>query len=785
MFKHFLIITIRSIGKSKIYTIINIVGLSLGLTCALIIALWVKYELSFDNFHSNQKDLYKAAFCYEPQDFHGDILPPPLAQHLKDNFPDVKNTSIYFSQSNRKIVYAKNGFLTNGAYVDSTFFSMFTFPFVIGSPSEAFTKPNSIVITQALAEKVFGEKNPIGEMVELDINGLQQFIISGVLKENPKNSVLQFEFLLPFKLISEYVNSWDYKMANTYVQLENGKDYSEFNTKIEGVISEFKPDWNNQLYITPLSRCHLHNLQGGGRIQYVYIFSIVAILILIIATFNFVNLTMARSDKRIREIGVKKILGSRKRMLILQFLYEAQLLSFIALVLSIVLIEFSLPNLNNLLNINLHLNYTVFTIPILLGFAIIAGLISGVYPAFFLSSMRPIDIMKKNIQPFNLWNRKGSYKNHSQKISFRSVLVVFQFSLTIIFISGIIIVRQQLQYLQEKDLGYDKENVLVMHMQGNFLNQYEIVKNELLQMPEITNIASSKGHLTNWIASSTPDWEGKESDIIFDMGLNSVDYDFDKTLGIELAEGRFLSKEFARDASYGYVINEAAVKVMGLENPVGKRMSIFNRPGTIIGVIKNMHTESLYAEIRPFVYTYSSVGPYMFIKTNSTSVAQTIKEIRNKVQQIVPDDPATISFLDEDLNELYVSEQTVEKLMEYSSIIAIIISCLGLFGLSFYSSRLRIKEIGIRKVNGAKVPEVLILLNKDFIQWVTIAFIIATPFSWFIMKKWLGSFAYQTNMSWWIFALAGVLALGIALLTVSWQSWRAAIRNPVEALRYE
>ena len=653
-----------------------------------------------------------------------------------------------------------------------------------GSPSGAFTNPNSIVITQALAEKIFGENNPIGTLIELDINGLQQFVVSGVLKDIPTNTDLQFEFLIPFELISAYVNSWDYKMTETYVQLEKGKDYSEVNTKIKGVISEFKPDWNNQLYITPLTRCHLYNLGGGGRIQYVYIFSIVAMLILVIAIFNFVNLTMARSDKRIREIGVKRIIGSSKSLLILQFLYEALLLSIIALVFSVFIIELFLPSVNNLLNVNLDLRYNFLNISVLLGFAIISGLISGIYPALFLSSLRPIDVLKKNIQPLRLLNRKGSV-NPSQKISFRSVLVVFQFTLTIVLISGILIIKNQLQYLQDKDLGYDKENVLVMHMQGNLQNQYEIVKNELLELPEILNIATSESHLTNWRASDTPDWEGKESDIIFDMGVNSVDYDFDQTLGIEMAEGRFLSKEFSRDATEGYVINEAAVEVMGLKDPVGKKMSIFNRQGTIIGVIKNMHTESLHAEIKPFAYRYTSVGSYMFIKTNSSSISQTIQTIRNKVRQIVPDDPANVSFLDDDLNELYVSELTTEKLMEYSSFIAILISCLGLFGLSFYGSKLRIKEIGIRKVNGARVSEVLAMLNKDFVKWVTIAFIIATPVSWYIMNKWLESFAYRTNMSWWIFALAGLLALGIALLTVSWQSWRAATRNPVEALRYE
>ncbi len=790
MLRHIIKITFRNILNSKIYTVINILGLSLGITCALIIALWVKNELSFDKFHENSQDLYKAAFCYEPKDLHGYILPVPVAQQLKDKFPDVKNTTVFFKQKNKKIAYNKNGFLTSGSVVDSSFFSMFEFPFLIGSSSGAFINPNSIVITKSLAEKIFGEKNPVGELVELDLNGIQQFIVTGVLKDIPSNSDLQFDFLIPFELISEYLNSWDFKAAETYVQLKKNTNYESFNTQIAGVISQFKPDWNNRLYITPLTRCHLYNLQGGGRIQSVYIFSLVALMILIIATFNFINLAMARSDKRIKEIGVKRIMGTHKNLLIFQFLYEAQVMAFLAMILSVIFIELILPSVNTLLNLNLDFNYTFYTIATLLGFSFITGLVSGIYPAFFLSSVKPIDILKNNIGTLRLIQRLNDNHNHTQKLSFRSVLVVFQFALTIILITGIIVVRQQLQYLKEKDLGFDKENILVVDIQRDLLSKYETVKSQLLQLPGISNVSASESPLTNWQASCTPNWEGKSSDNVFDMGVNSVDYDFLETLGIEILAGRFLSREYSSDANEGFVINEAAVKAMELKNPVGTNMSIFEgtpyeQKGKIIGVIKNMHTESLYADIKPFVYKYTPAGSFMYIKTNSSANSATVETVRNTIKQIVPDDPGTLGFLDDNLNELYLSEQTTEKLMEYSSFIAIIISCLGLFGLSFFGTKLRIKEIGIRKVNGAKITEILTMLNKDFIKWVAIAFVVATPIAWFAMHKWLENFAYKTTLSWWIFALSGVMALGIALLTVSWQSWRAATRNPVESLRYE
>lgn len=787
MFKHFVNITISSIKDNKINTLITIFGLSVGLACSIIIAVWVKYELSYDRFHENPQDLYKAAFSYDPLDFHAYILPAPVARHLKEEYPAIKNTTVFYQWSDKKIVQGENKFLVNGSFVDPSFFSMFNFPFTLGSLSEAFVHPNSIVLTQSLAERLFGKTNPLGNTVKMD--GDEDYIVSAVLEDIPQNSDMQFEFLLPFEMIAQQLNSWDYKILQVYVQLNKGTDYSDVNNQIANVINQFKPDWNNRLYITPLTACHLHDLQGGGRIQYVYIISIVAFLILIIAIFNIVNLTMATSDGRIKEIGLRKTLGSSKNLLIVQFLFEAQIPAMIAMGFALIFVELVLPSVNNLLNVNLDLNYNLFTILILLGFAVITGLISGFYPASFLSSLRPIDLIKKNIRPGGSRNRNNSSSN-AQKLSLRSGLVIFQFALAIVLIAGIIVITRQVQFMKQKDLGFNSENILIVHMQDQLKRKYETAKNDLLLMPEISSISTSQSPLTIWQMSDMPVWDGKQSDNVFDMGINSVDYDFDETLGVEVIEGRFLTKEYSKDAAEGFVINEAAVKAMELKNPVGTKMSIFSgtpyeRKGEIIGVNKNMHTESLHSEIKPFAYIYSPTGSYMFIKLNSSTNSTIVQTIKNRIEQIAPNDPIELSFLEDDLNKLYSSEETTEKLIGYSSLLAIIISCLGLFGLSFYGLQKRIKEIGIRKVNGAEVSEIVIMLNKDFVKWVAIAFVIATPVAYYIMKSWLENFAYRTELSWWIFALAGVLALSIALLTVSWQSRRAATRNPVEALRYE
>ena len=788
MFKHLISIPLRNIQKNKIYTLITIFGLSLGLMCAIIIGLWVKYELSFDKFHENSQELYKAAFAYKPKDLHGYYLPAPVASTLKEEYPDVKNTTVLFNWGDKKIIQGENKFIVSGSFVDSSFFSMFSYVMVNGSRSEAFKHPNSIVLTQTLSSKLFGDENPINKTVKVD--GEDEYIVTAVLEDIPQNTDMQFDFLLPFSILSKHLNSWDFKAVQVYALLNKGVDYSSVNAQIANVINDRKPDWHNQLYLKPLTSCHLYDIQGGGRIQYVYILSIVALLILIIATFNIVNLTMATSDKRNKEIGVKRIFGSSKKLLVYQFLYEAQIMAMVALGIAVIFVELLLPTVNSLLNVSLDLSFNFSTVLILLGFAAFTGLISGIYPAFYLSSLRPIDVIKKGFRPFALLHKNKTVQNPTRKLNFKSGLVIFQFALTITLIAGIIVISKQVQYMKHKDLGFNKENILTIRMQDELLDKSEVVKNKLLQITEVLDITTSQAPLTSWQLSDMPDWEGKNTDNIFDMGLNFVDYSFDETLGVDVIEGRFLSKDYATDATEGFVINEAAVKAMELKNPVGTKMTLFDgtpsaQKGEIIGVIKNMHTESLHAEIKPFAYKYSKGGSYMYIKLKDANDLAAVQCVKNTIRDIAPDDVTEVTFLEEDLNQLYASEQTTEHLIGYSSLIVIIISCLGLFGLSFYGLQKRIKEIGIRKVNGAAVSEILVMLNKEFMAWIAVAFVIATPIAYYFMARWLENYAYKTQLSWWIFVLAGAAALIIAIITVSWQSFKAARRNPIEALRYE
>ena len=543
------------------------------------------------------------------------------------------------------------------------------------------------------------------------------------------------------------------------------------------------------MYIKPLTSCHLHDPQGGGRIQYVYILSVVALLILIIAAFNTVNLTMASSDKRIKEIGVRKAFGSGKKLLIIQFLLEAQFVALISLSIGLIIVELVLPYVNNLLHVSLNLSYNIESILAMVGFAVLTGLISGFYPAYFLSSIKSIDLIRKSIHPSALLKKHQSFRKVN-KFNLKSALVVFQFALAMVLMVGIIVISKQVHYMKQKDLGFKKEDVLVVHMHDELKGNYEVAKNQLMQMHEIASVSTSRSPLTAWEMSDMPDWDGKPTELVFDMGINLVDYDFDETLGLEILSGRFLDKEFAKDAMDGFVINETAVKIMNMEEPIGKRLTFFKGTqseldGEIIGVIKDMHTESLHSEIKPFAYMYAKAGSYMYIKLNPNTNPEKLRPVIAQLEKIAPNDPIEYSYLEDTLNSLYASEETTEKLIGYSSLIAILISCLGLLGLSYYSLQKRIKEIGIRKVNGASITQILVLLNKDFVIWVGIAFVIATPIAWKVMHNWLLKFNYRIDLSWWIFILAGVMALMVALITVTLQAYKVASGNPVEALRYE
>ncbi len=772
MIKSFFKITLRRIINHPTYSVINILGLAIGLTCFIVIMLWVKNENSYDKFHENADRLFQVAFTNETGDYHGYYQTGTLAGYLKQNFPEILH-STSFNGGQCKIAAENKGFYCIGSFADSSFLKMFSFPFIFGDATTSLIKPHSVVITKSLSLKLFGNENSIGKLVK--INEGSDYTVTAVIKDIPATSQMKFDLLMPVCDEQDWMKTWNSKWTQTYVMLQDKGQFKDVNQKISGVMNLFQPSWKNTLYLTPFTNRHLLDINGGGLITYIWIFSGMALIILLLACVNFMNLSTSRTELRHKEIFIKKIAGLRRSHLSAQFLIEALFIAFISLLISLVLVKVSLPLVNNLLNTNLNIELNISTILSLLLVTLFTGIIAGSYPAFYLSTIMP----KQNLL-------KTNHKSGTKNIKLKNALVVFQFTISVFFISCTFLVSNQIQFLQSKDLGMKKENIIKLTTIGKLNEKAVELKQELLKNPGIENISVSNNDLTSWNTSGPLEWDGRDKSQLIEIGYNWVDDDFLETFKLKMKEGRFFSKNFTSDQSASFILNEKAVSYLGLKNPVGMKVeSWFGVEGTIIGIVKDFNTTSLHDELGPISLLSADRGNYMFIAVNGNNVTKTLGFIEQKVKELVPDDPFEHQFLDDHINNLYKTEALTSKIANVLTVLAIIISCLGLFGLALSTLEQRTKEIGIRKVNGAKISEILFLLNKDFLKWVAIAFVIATPVAWYAMNKWLESFAYKTTLSWWIFALAGLLALGIALLTVSWQSWRAARRNPVEALRYE
>ncbi len=768
---HLLKLIVRNILRYPAYSVIKIAGLAIGLVCFITIMLWVRYETGYDKFHVNSDNLYRVAFTNENEDFHGYWQTGNLAGYLKDNFPEITESTNY-SEMQFKISLETKGFYVAGSYVDTAFFRMFTFPFKYGNPENSLRNPGSVVLTNSISQKLFGDKNPIGEMVQL--NEEKVYTVSGVIEDVPENSQMKFDLLIPFSDASEWMKSWNSKWTNTYVLLDDKVNVDEVDNKIAQVMNNFQPTWKNILYLVPMGKSHLYNINGGGLIIYVILFSSMAVIIVLLACINFMNLSTARSEIRQKEVFIRKVIGSKKSQLGWQFIFESVFYSFIATVIAALLTILLLPAINNLFNTHLSINNFSF-IPYLLFLTIVIGLIAGSYPAIYLSSLIPGRLGIGKIQ-----------SRRSRKWNFRYVLVTFQFVISICFIVSVLSIKHQMNFIKSKDLGFNKENVIELSSLGKLSEKTKEFKTALLQNPAIENVTVSNNNLISWTNSGPLDWDGRNKDEMIEVGYNWVDYDFLKTFDIKMSQGRFFSQEFLSDADNALVINEKAVSYLKLQNPVGMKVKTwFGFEGTIVGVVKDFHTTSLHEEMLPFALLLSENGNNIFIKTNGKNTQATLQFIQQQLKKIVPDDPFEYQFLENQIDSQYKAEVLTSRIADIATFLAIFISCLGLFGLVLSTVERKIKEIGIRKTNGAKTIEVMFMLIKDFTIYVVIAFVIASPIAWYAMHKWLESFAYKTTLSWWIFALAGVLALGIALLTVSFQSWKAATKNPVESLRYE
>ena len=811
MFINYIKIAVRNFTKQKIFSFINLSGLAIGMTCTILILLWVQDELSFDRFHKNSKNLFRIINANSSYQSRGAGTPAPLAPALLAETPEIINYTRFAPIPRLVIKHNQNIFYEDKLVLaDTSIFEMFTFPFLKGDPKTALSRTNNIVITQEMAQKYFGNEDPIGKLLFIE-GGEEGAKITGVLKNIPHNSHIQFDFLISFDLLKEsriMATNWGDFNFNTYVQLQAGSYDTTINSKITQIALNHncpQVKWDNSKFmLQPLPEVHLDARTRAAGVEivaelgdrrHVYIFTLIAIFILCIACINFMNLSTARSVKRAKEVGLRKVIGAGRFQLIKQFFGESILFTIFATFISILLTYIFLPTFNNLSGKFLTIQYLDKNFIIILSIIIIlTSLLAGSYPALFLSKFNPIRVLKgQTIIPFiSKKNDSGSFTKGS---SFRKILVVIQFSFSIGLIIGTAVVFQQLNYIKNRNLGFDKENIIYIPVRENIGTKFETVKNQLLQNPSITGVTA-----TDWLQSRSQHnttgygWEGKDPE--FDTKYIShvkVDYDYISMLNIKILQGRNFSKDFPSDSDEAFIINEEAAKAMELESPVGKQFRLYGKRGKIIGVMQNAYYSTLHHKINPQVYhvltDVSRAWAYgailIKIKNEDQSLSKTLATINNFWNEINPNSPFEFHFLDETLESRYKSEIRTSQLFNYFSLLAVFISCLGLFGLASYTAEQRTKEIGIRKVLGASIITIIKLLTKEYSKWVLIANIIAWPTAWYLMNKWLQNFAYRISMDWKTFLLSGLIAFVIAFITVSIQSIRTATKDPVDSLRYE
>jgi putative ABC transport system permease protein len=791
MFKHNLLIIFRNFKRSKSTFFINLVGLSTGLACALLIYLWVSDELHIDKFHDKDGRLYqvmenaKLADRIQTQPYTPDLLAETMAEEI----PEVKyaaavTPSSWFSYT---LSADETNIKAEGQFAGKDFFNIFSFNLLQGNPNRVLTANNAVVISKELAMKLFKTtQNVIGKTIKWHmLNFSDKAVVTGICKEVPRNSTMQFQFVLSYQVWKDICKkmgrnlNWDNHAPCTYVVLKKGTNPDQFNKKIAGFIKSKFSNSNVTLFARHYSDGYLYGkyengAQSGGRIEYVKLFSIIALFIILIACINFMNLFTAKASTRMKEVGIKKAIGAERKSLILQYMSESVIISLISLVIALILVELLLPQFNDITGKQLSLNFSKGIILPFLGITIITGLISGSYPAFYLSGFMPISILKGkfNSPGGELWLRKG--------------LVVFQFSLSIIFIVAVLVVNKQIDFIQTKNLGYDRNNIIYFDKEGKVAQNQDTFLKELKMVPGVINASSINTNFMESFGSTIGlQWEGKDPKEVVRFETVNVDYDLLKTLGIDVKEGRSFSRKFGSDDS-NIIFNEAAIDIMGLKNPIGKIIRLWGEERKIIGVVKNFNFESLHENIKPLFFIYHPDRTKMImVKIKAGGERKTITNIRQFYSKFNPGYVFDYKFLDKDYQALYESEERVSALSKYFAGLAILISCLGLLGLAAFTAQRRIKEIGIRKVLGSSEFSIIYLLSKDFSKLVLVSIIIALPLSYLLIKNWLDSFVYRISLNPWYFVSAGIITLLIAWFTVGTQAFKAARINPSKCLRDE
>ncbi len=791
MFENYLKIAFRNLRKHKGYSFINIAGLSIGMACCVLILLFVQFEFSFDKFHEKKASIYRVLWQFDSNGEPVTIAntPLPLAPALNADFPEIAYTTRISRTGRSLFSVGDNQFYESMIYADSDLFDIFTFPLLRGDAETALADPFSIVITQEMAAKYLGHADPIGKTIT--IQNSQDYKVTGIFNKIPDNSHLSFEALASFSSRNndERVkgNYWD-RIGDdyTYILLSENANPKDLKKKSQSFIEKYisSDGGRHDFYLQPLPDIYFSKIRYDsartGDLNYIYAFSAIAFFILLIASINFMNLATARSAGRAKEVGLRKVVGANRIQLIRQFLSESMFLALLSLIVATGLVYAFLPGFGHLIRRELSFNFmdTPLLILILLGMSLCVGVLSGSYPALFLSAFRPVRVLK------------GAVEKKAKGFNFRTLLVVLQFAISIVLIIATTIVYDQLNFMKSKDLGFDGEQIAVIPMRDRSLrNNYETFKNKVLQEPSVISASASNGAPASDSRSTRGfNPEGFAEDAEMEMLVVFADYDFIETFGLELIEGRNFSKTFATDANRGaYILNETAVKEIGWDSPVGKRLtSGSGQEGTVVGIVKDFHLDSVRDEIAPLVITIDPAWFYcMSVKMRPENISSTLTFLENKWNDFAKKYPFEYAFIDENFERYYQFEQRLGRIFTYCSMLAIFISCLGIFGLASFATEQRTKEIGMRKVLGASVPGIVSLISKDFVKWVLVANIIAWPVAYFVMSRWLQDFAYRTNMTIWTFLFSTILALLIALLTVSYQAVKAAVANPVDALKYE
>ncbi|RAJ99775.1 putative permease [Larkinella arboricola] len=794
MIRNYLKIAWRNIAHNKSFSTINILGLSLGMACSLLIGLWIQDELSVDAYHANGPQLYNVM---ERQFYDGKVeagsgTPGLLADELKKEFPEIAYAAGYSWEDQHTFAVGDKLNKEKGRFVGADWFRMYSLPLLAGTAETALSGPTHIAISRKMAQNYFGSpQEALGKSIRLD--NKDDYQVSAVFEDIPRNSSDQYDYLLAwqdFLKRNKWLKDWGTNAPETRIMLRTDRngvpaDPARLEAKMKSFLKSRNPGMvqkglDIQLFLQPFQEAYLysnfkHGYQDGGRIEYVRLFGIVAVFILLIACINFMNLATARSVKRAREVGVRKVVGAGRSLLIGQFIGEALVLASMALIGAVLVVWLLLPLFNELTDKHITFQFTRLSFWLtLLGMTLVTGLIAGSYPALFLSSLNPIRVLK------------GSIRFGSGARLFRQGLVVFQFVLSMLLIIGTIVVYRQIDFIQTKNLGFDREGLIYLSAEGDLAEKYATFKQEVLRMPGIQTMTFMDGTPTASFGSTgNVQWPGKDPSTSIQFQFSQVDYDFTKTLKVKVS-GRDFSKEFSTD-SVSYLINETAARRIGYQQPIGKPLTMWGKAGTIIGVVEDFHQSSMHIAIEPFIAKLSpnAARKNIIVRTQPGQTRQALASLETVWKQLNPKFPFSYTFGDDAFQKLYHSETVVGTLANYFAFLAIFISCLGLFGLAAFTAEQRTKEIGVRKVLGASVPSIVGLLSQDFLKLVLLAIVVSSPIAWYTMSRWLQTYVYKIGMEWWVFALAGLLAIGIALLTISFQSIKAALMNPVKSLRSE